>query len=126
MTSALSITRAVKPPRAAFLDFPLGHTTGKPHDPELQRAILRAALAGFESIDEPGSVTTLPFVWSEDDSWKDTAMRARPARATAGAAAVVDERSERRDTPQYQCERDRELAERAQREGGCPTCVWLE
>jgi hypothetical protein len=125
MTSALSITRAVNPPRAAFLDFPLGHTTGKPHDPELQRAILRIALACFESIDEPGGVVTLPFAWSNDDSWKDMAMRARTG-TQPGEERVLDERSERRDTPQYQCERDRELAERAQREGGCPTCVWLE
>jgi hypothetical protein len=125
MTSALSITRAVNPPRAAFLDYPLGHTTGKPHDPELQREILRTALAGFESIDAPGGIVTLPFAWSDDDSWKDTAMRAR-ASGSSDSAAVRDERAERSETPQYQCERDRDLAERAQREGGCPTCVWLE
>jgi hypothetical protein len=29
MASALDVIKAVKPPRAAFLDFPLGHTTGK-------------------------------------------------------------------------------------------------
>jgi hypothetical protein len=125
MTSALSITRAVNPPRAAFLDYPLGHTTGKPHAPELQREILRAALAGFESIVAPGGFVTLPFAWSDDDSWKDTAMR--PRRSDSGdSASVRDERAERQETPQYHCERDRELAERAQREGGCPTCVWLE
>jgi len=125
MTSALSITHAANPPRAAFLDFPLGHTTGKPHDPEGQRAILRAALAGFETIRAPGDIVMLPFTWSDDDSWKETAMRAR-ATGSGDAGSVLDERTERHDTPQYQCERDRELAERAQREGGCPTCVWLE
>ena len=36
MTSALSITRAVHPPRGAFLDYPLGHTTGKANEPGLQ------------------------------------------------------------------------------------------
>jgi hypothetical protein len=126
MTSALSITQAVDPPRAAFLDFPLGHTTGKPHDPALQRAILHAALASVESITAPGAITTLPFAWSDDDSWKDTAMRAQPSVDAGGDETVHDERTERHDTPQYQCARDRELAERAQREGGCPTCVWLE
>ena len=126
MTSALSITRAVNPPRAAFLDFPLGHTTGKPQAPELQRAILRAALAAFESIDAPGGVNMLPFEWADDDAWKDTVMRPRPSETIGGDLAVHDERTARHGTPQYQCARDRELAERAQREGGCPTCVWLE
>lgn len=125
MTSALSITRAVNPPRAAFIDFPLGNTTGKPHDREGQRAILRAALSGFATIQAAGGISTLPFVWSNDDAWKDTALR---GRVTGGGDAVEvrDERTERHGTPQYQCERDRTLAERAQREGGCPTCVWLE
>jgi hypothetical protein len=126
MTSALSITRAVNPPRAAFLDFPLGHTTGRPHDSEGQRAILRAALSGFETLDAPGGIVTLPFVWSEDDSWKETAMRTPGTDSAAGAPRVQDERTQRYDTPQYQCETDRQLAEQAQREGGCPTCVWLE
>jgi hypothetical protein len=125
MTSALSITRAVNPPRAAFIDFPLGHTAGTPGEPALQRAIVRAALVGFETIAAAGDFVTLPFAWSDDDSWKDTALR---GRATGGGDAVEvrDERTERHGTPQYQCERDRTLAERAQREGGCPTCVWLE
>jgi hypothetical protein len=126
MTSALSITNAVNPPRAAFLDFPLGYTTGKPRDVDGQRAILRAALAGFETIHEPGGLVTLPFVWAEDDSWKDTVMRQPATDCVAGTVAIRDERAARVDTPQYQCERDRELAERAQREGGCPTCVWVE
>ena len=51
MTSALSITRSVAPPRAAFLDFPLGHTTGKKNQPEMQLSLMRQALAGFEEID---------------------------------------------------------------------------
>ena len=53
MTRALSITRSVNPPRAAYLDFPLGHTTGKPHDAEGQRRILRDALAIFQRLESP-------------------------------------------------------------------------
>lgn len=109
MTSALDITRAVFPPRAAFLDFPLGHTTGKPNEPELQREILAAALSAFESMTAPGSVTMLPFRWSEDEEWK------------AKAFAEGDDRAPRHDTPQYQSEEDRRRAE-----GGepppCPVC----
>ena len=99
MSSALDITRAVNPPRAAFLDFPLGHTTGKPDEPELQHEILAAALKGFRSIETPGSIRMLPFRWSHDDSWQETAL------------VGGDRRSPRLDTPQYQCEDDRQRAE---------------
>ena len=86
-------------PRAAFLDYPLGHTTGKPHDPELQRAILFEALEAFTSLKTPGSVKKLPFKWDDDEAWK--AME-----KTKG-----DDRIERYDTPQYQYKEDRQLAE---------------
>ncbi len=121
MTSAVSITRSVGPPRAAFLDFPLGHTTGKPHDRVLQRAILRQALAAFDSLNAPGGVVHLDHAWSDDDAWKDEVMRVDPA-----VAGRSDERVPRHATPQYQCEADRELAEAALARGGCEGCVGLE
>jgi hypothetical protein len=99
MTSALDITQAVNPPRAAFLDYPLGHTTGKPHEPELQRAILVEALQAFATLAQPGSVKYLPFQWSEDERWKETAQRG------------PDDRRPRYDTPQYQSDEDRQRAE---------------
>ncbi len=68
MTSALDITQAVKPPRAVFLNFPLGHQTGKPNDRELQRAIVRDALGAFETIRTPGEIVKLPYVWDPNDS----------------------------------------------------------
>ena len=105
MSSALDITRHVNPPRAAFLDFPLGHTTGKPNEPALQREILREALEAFESLHEPGSVKTLPFRWSENDDWKRSALMGG------------DDRQARYDTPQYQNEEDRSRAE------ACEVCV---
>jgi hypothetical protein len=101
MSCALDITNAVRPPRAAFLDYPLGHTTGKPGEPELQRRILLEALDAFASLSSPGTVKTLPFRWSEDESWKERAF------------ALGDDRLPRHDTPQYQCEADRRLAEQA-------------
>lgn len=73
MTSALDVTQAVKPPRSVFVNFPLGHQTGKPNDPALQRAILRDALAAFETIDRPGRIVELPYVWDpSDSSWEET------------------------------------------------------
>lgn len=100
MASALDVIRAVKPPRAVFLDYPLGHTTGKPHDPELQREILIQALDAFSTMTEPGSIRTLDFCWSEADEWKQTAMLGGDLRVP------------RHDTPQYQTEEDRIRAER--------------
>lgn len=125
MTSALSITRSVNPPRAAFLDFPLGHTTGKPHDRALQRAIVQDALAAFRAIDEPGRVVRLDYIWADDDAWKDGVMRSRAASGDAGDE-FEDDRAPRRDTPQYQLEEDRTLADEALATTGCPTCVFLD
>jgi hypothetical protein len=98
MSSALDITRSVHPPRTAFLDYPLGHTTGKPHQPELQREILLQALEGFRSLTTPGAVTMLPFQWSTDQAWQETAQRG------------PDDRRPRYETPQYQHEEDRTRA----------------
>ena len=123
MTSALSITQSVGPPRAAFLDYPLGHTTGKPHDPALQRAILVEALQAFGTLDAPG-VVELPFRWAGDDSWKEGVMR--PRAAGGEGASAEDDRTARHDTPQYQDERDRALAEQALAAGGCAGCVFLD
>jgi hypothetical protein len=99
MASALDVIKAVKPPRAAFLDFPLGHTTGKPHDQELQREILIRALDAFNRMTEPGSITTLNICWSKTDEWKQTAI------------LEGDSRAPRHNTPQYQTEEDRIRAE---------------
>ena len=110
MGSALDIIKAGNPPRAAFLDYPLGHTTGKPHQPELQREILVQALEGFTSMTVPGSVKILPFCWSEEDEWKHTAMM------------NGDSRTPRNEIPQYQTEEDRCRAEE-NNPAACPVCA---
>lgn len=95
MSSALDITKSVNPPRAAFLDYPLGHIIGKPRHPALQRSILIEALDAFCSLTKPGSVKMLPFKFSEDPYWKK-------AVEMSG-----DERLPRYDTPQYQTQEDK-------------------
>lgn len=105
LTSALSITRSVDPPRAVFLDYPLGHTAGKAKDPELQREIVAAALAAVDELERPGAVKMLPYHWSRDDDWKRETMLGG------------DTRSQRSSSPAYQCETDRALAAAA---GDCP------
>jgi hypothetical protein len=66
MTSALDITRLVKPPRSVFLNFPLGHTTGRPFDKEGQIQILKGALEFLVEAEEGGDIKELPDVWGED------------------------------------------------------------
>jgi hypothetical protein len=89
MTSARDITRAVNPPRAVFLNFPLGHQTGKPDQPRLQRQIVRDAMRAFNTIDRPGTIGELPYVWDPNDrTWevRDYTkgwMPERPAREDA-------------------------------------------
>jgi hypothetical protein len=111
LSSALSITQSVNPPRAVFLDFPLGHTAGKALDEGLQDAIFEAALAAFETMETPGSVQKLPFHWADDDAWKDSVMRPQVAGSAGDGGEHRDDRSERSAEPQYQLDSDRVAAE---------------
>jgi len=92
MTSARDITRAVKPPRAVFVNFPLGHQTGKPNQPDLQRSIVIDAMRAFETIAQPGTIVELPYVWDERDREWETRdytkgwMPARPSPEEANRA----------------------------------------
>ena len=53
------------------MNFPLGHTTGKPFDRELQMKIIKDAFDALKSIKEPGTIIDLPYQWEEgDDSWE--------------------------------------------------------
>ncbi|MCR9258451.1 MAG: hypothetical protein NXH95_01920 [Pseudomonadaceae bacterium] len=121
MSSARSITAAVNPPRAVYLDYPLGHTTGKPSDPSNQLAIMRDTLAAFEQIDEPGTIIDLDYHWQADDGWKDSVMRPQPGSGDNSTPEHNDTRTERYDTPQYQSEDDAAAAD-----PHCPSCIFLK
>ena len=101
IVSARDIIEAGRPPRAVFVDYPLGHTTGKPFDPADQLALLRAALEAWPSFEQPGRIIDLDRRWAEDEGWKADEMRADGG----------DERAPRDETPRYQLESDRLLAE---------------
>ncbi len=60
----------VKPPRAAFLNFPLGRACGKPNEPALQRSILKSALDLLEKASVPGTLVDLPYAWGAPFDWK--------------------------------------------------------
>ncbi|HJQ60913.1 MAG TPA: hypothetical protein VJ890_28675 [Vineibacter sp.] len=98
--SALDILEAGAPPRAAFVDYPLGHSAGKPFDPADQDRVVRAALTCFGTIGTQGAIVKLAGTWP-DDGW----------RAAAAATRGNDTRMPRDTSPQYQTEDDRRLAE---------------
>ena len=120
LTSARDITRAAWPPRAAFLDYPLGHTSGRPNDPNLNRSILIDALAALSEIDAAGAIVDLPYHWADDDDWKDSIMRPAPG------AAWEDDRGERRPDPQFQSEADRRAAAETHAGADCAVCVGID
>ena len=101
--SALDILKAGKAPRSVFVDYPLGHTVGRPFDPDNQRAIVGDALAAFESITSPGKIVQLDYRWSDREAWK------HEASDTKGG----DTRAPRDLSPQYQTDADRIAAEQA-------------
>ena len=98
--SALDILEAGKPPRAAFVDYPLGHSAGKPFDLADQEDIVHRALTGFEDIKIPGGVIT-----KLENTWDDGLWRAE-ASSTEGS----DTRQPRDTTPQFQFAEDRAAA----------------
>jgi D-proline reductase (dithiol) PrdB len=64
--------------RFVFTDFPLGNPCGKPYDAAMQRAIVGMGLDLLESACAPRTTVQSPFVWSEDQSWRDEFMRVEP------------------------------------------------
>lgn len=88
LSSAWSITASANPPRAAFVNHPLGHTAGRPDDPDGQRAIVRAALRLLHRATAPGTIDPVEVDWPTP--WREKAR------------ALSDKRTERFDTPQYQ------------------------
>jgi hypothetical protein len=99
--SARDVVELCGVPRFLFSDFPLGNPCGRPYDAAMQRAIVGLGLDLLESAAAPRTTRQTPFVWSEDESWKEAyarvasedaerlrragdARRARQARARRG------------------------------------------
>jgi len=137
MSSARDITRAAWPARSVFLDYPLGHTSGRANEPELNRAIMRDTLAAFESLSEPGSMAHLPYRWSQDDDWKDRVFAPVDSSDSsdgsdgsdsgeAGSATYEDDRVARHDTPQYQTLQDESAAHATHADQECLVCAGID
>lgn len=92
MSTLYETSLAFKPPRTAFLDFPLGCPAGKPREPDLQRDILRAALAAAPLFDASWRIEHLPFQWSEDGGrdWEERVRELYRDGVGTVAAHVAD------------------------------------
>ncbi len=62
---ALDVTEYIKPPRAVFLPFMMGHLFGVPFYRELQRRIILEALDFLETAKYSSEVKILPIKWAQ-------------------------------------------------------------
>jgi hypothetical protein len=65
LTVARDVTERVKPPRAVFVPFMMGHHFGVPFHRRLQRRIILAAMRLLETATTSGQVETLPLTWAQ-------------------------------------------------------------
>ena len=71
--TAHDIMSNVTPPRAAFVDHPVGRTFGPPNDRRRNQIVLRKALAKLPKFTRPGGIRDIGCQWSADGSraWED-------------------------------------------------------
>ncbi len=71
--TAHDIMSKVTPPRAAFVDHPVGRTFGPPNDRARNQTVLRKALAEVPNFKQPREIRALGCNWSADGSraWED-------------------------------------------------------
>jgi hypothetical protein len=65
ITVALDITLQVKPPRAVFVPFMMGHLFGVPFHAKLQRELILSALSLIQTAEASGEVFFFPKTWAE-------------------------------------------------------------
>ncbi|HCB34357.1 MAG TPA: hypothetical protein DEP69_04155 [Acidimicrobiaceae bacterium] len=126
LSSARDITRAVRPPRAAYLDYPLGHTAGRPHEPALNKSILADTLRAFETLAEPGAMAHLDYRWADTDDWKEKAFAPSDSSSGPSSGAYEDDRTERHETPQYQSDADAAAAAASHDGEDCLVCAGVD
>lgn len=71
--TAHDIMSKVTPPRAVFVDHPVGRTFGPPHDRARNEAVLARALDELPKFTRSGEIRDPGFQWSIDGSraWED-------------------------------------------------------
>ena len=62
---ALDVTEHIKPPRAVFVPFMMGHHFGVPFHKDLQRRIITEALDFLTTAKASGEIKMLPITWAQ-------------------------------------------------------------
>jgi len=92
-TTSISLVREhterVKPPRALFVPFPFGHPLGRPDDPALQHAVIRAALALFDAPAGPVLVDYPEDAFAGEDLNLPQAASVPPTTTSTDVAGEV-------------------------------------
>jgi hypothetical protein len=61
MSVGYDVTAQVRPPRAVFVNYPMGNEIGRPGRLREQRGIVRGAFEALERMSKPGTIVELPF-----------------------------------------------------------------
>lgn len=71
--TAHDIMSIVTPPRAVFVDHPVGRTFGPPHDRDRNEAVLAAALAELPRFTQARQIRDPRIQWSADGNraWEE-------------------------------------------------------
>jgi D-proline reductase (dithiol) PrdB len=63
LSTVREVTEQVRVPRPLFINFPFGRTLGPAHAVALQRSIVDDLVAALRTMDRPGRLKSLPYVW---------------------------------------------------------------
>lgn len=66
-------TEEIKPSRAIFLKWSLGHPLGEPFKDKQHNAVLKKAFEALKTIKEPGTIIDIPFRLERDEDWEGNA-----------------------------------------------------
>ena len=66
VSTGRDLTAQVLPPRAVFVNFPMGNPFGRPGEAAMQRTILVDALRLAETASHGGTLIDLPCQWGQD------------------------------------------------------------
>ena len=62
------LTAAVSVPRLVGIEYPFGQILGRPGTSQGQLAVLQGVLNALEEMQQPGSISCLPFKWDSAES----------------------------------------------------------
>jgi hypothetical protein len=61
----MDVTERIKPPRAVFVPFMMGHHFGVPFHRDLQRKVILEALDFLQAARQSGDIKVVPVTWAE-------------------------------------------------------------